>query len=61
MLRVSLFLACLLPPLASAGCNESWAVNYNATDADAVTCHGPPQHLAFVVAVPGEAVAGTLL
>ena len=61
MLRVSLFLACLLPPLASAGCNEPWAVNYNTTDADNITCHGPPHHLAFVVAVPGEFVAGTLL
>ena len=59
MLR-SLLLAAL-PFVAAGGCNESCAVNYDATDADAATCHGPPQHLVFVFPVPAEAVAGSLL
>ena len=50
LLRVAALLAFVLP-CARAGCNEQWAVNYNATDADADNCHGPPTSLAFVVAV----------
>ena len=50
-----------LLPRGHAGCNETWAVNYNSTDDDFSDCHGPPHHLAFLVPVPPETVAGTHL
>ena len=50
-----------LMPRGQAGCNETWAVNYNSTDDDFSDCHGPPHHLAFLVPVPPETVAGTHL